>query len=120
MLVVDDEPLIRWAVAETLTNAGYDVLEAASGQEALIRLTTGPTPDVILLDYRLPDSNDFVLLETIRRTAPTSTVILMTAYHTPATRDAAARHGVFRVVDKPVEMHDVLTLVQQAHHARPT
>jgi CheY-like chemotaxis protein len=119
VLVVDDEALIRWSIAETLTHAGCEVTEAASAKEALERLAAGPLPDVVLLDYRLPDSNDLTLLAGIRRMAPRSPVIMMTAYATPAVHVGALELGVHRVVTKPLDMGDVLPLVQEAYEARP-
>jgi DNA-binding NtrC family response regulator len=117
VLVVDDESLIRWSVSETLTRAGCEVTEADNAKETLRRLSDGPAPDVILLDYRLPDSADLTLLETIRRIVPRSAVIMMTAYGTPAMQADALQLGAHRVVSKPVEMKDLLTLVEQAHKA---
>jgi CheY-like chemotaxis protein len=70
VLVVDDEPLICWSVAETLVSHGDLVAEAENGQEAVRALARAPEPDVVLLDYCLPDSNDLGLLSKIRRLAP--------------------------------------------------
>ena len=118
VLVVDDEALIRWSIAQTLAEAGWEVSEAANAKEALQRLAGDPTPDVILLDYRLPDSNDLTLLEKIRQIVPTSAVVMMTAYGTPAMQAGALALGAHRVVNKPVEMRDLLPLVQGALEAR--
>jgi two-component system KDP operon response regulator KdpE len=119
ILIVDGEALIRWSVGETLAHAGYDVSEAGSAKETLQRLAAGPVPDVILLDYRLPDSADLKLLETVLRLAPRSPVVMMTAYGTPAMQAGALALGAHSVVSKPVEMRDVLPLVQQAYASRP-
>lgn len=118
VLVVDDEWLIRWSLAETLVHAGYTVSEASDAKEVLHRLKTDPIPDVILLDFRLPDSNDLTLLENIRRIAPSSSVIMMTAFGTPAVEAGALKLGAFRVIGKPVEMRDVQPLVEQAYESR--
>lgn len=118
VLIVDDEPLIRWSVAETLARVGHTVTEASDAKETLRRLSAEPVPDVILLDYRLPDSNDLKLLETIRGVAPNSSVIMMTAYGTPAVQDGALKLGAYRVVSKPFEMRDLAPLVQQAYKSR--
>ena len=118
VLIVDDEPLIRWSMAETLAHAGHAAMEASNAKETLQRLSADPIPDVILLDYRLPDSNDLKLLETIRQVAPNSSVIMMTAYGTPAVQAGALELGAFRVVSKPLEMRDLAPLVQQAYESR--
>lgn len=56
----------------------------------MLALTAATEPvDVVLLDYRLPDSNDLTLLATIRRLAPGSSVVLMTAYGTPEVTEGA-------------------------------
>ena len=120
VLVVDDEALIRWSVAETLLDQGHQVVEAPDGRTALQVLSEVPASiDVVLLDYRLPDSDDLTLLSRIRRLAPESQVILITAYGTPEVVAGAQELGVFRVVNKPVEMHDVAALVEKAHASRP-
>jgi DNA-binding NtrC family response regulator len=119
VLIVDDEPLIRWSMAETLAHAGWQVTEAGTARETLQRLSAGQAPDVILLDYRLPDSSDLKLLETIRRIVPKSPVVMMTAYGTPAMQSGALQLGAHRVVSKPVEMRDLLPLVREAYDARP-
>ena len=118
VLIVDDEPLIRWSLAETLTDSGHSVLEAGDGEAAVHLLTDGDRPfDVVLLDYRLPDSNDLNLLATIRRIAPNSAVIMMTAFGTPEVAAGALQLGAYRVVPKPFEVHDMAQLVLQAHAA---
>jgi DNA-binding NtrC family response regulator len=120
VLVVDDEPLIRWSVAETLMDSGCDVFEAGNGAGALHSLIEPRhRVDVVLLDYRLPDSWDLTLLSTIRRIAPQTKVILMTAFGTPEVAKGALDLGAYRVVNKPIEMSDLASLVQQAHAARP-
>jgi two-component system response regulator AtoC len=117
VLIVDDEPLIRWSMSETLTQTGHTVSEAPDAKETLRRLALEPTPDVILLDYRLPDSNDLELLETIRRIAPRSSVVMMTAFGTPAVQAGALELGAFRVMTKPLEMSELSALVQQAYQS---
>jgi DNA-binding NtrC family response regulator len=111
ILVVDDEPLIRWCIAETLGAAGYRITEAQDGASALQALADRPNPDVVLLDLRLPDSNDLRLLETIRRAAPTAAVIMMTAFGTPDVAAAALNMGARGVLTKPFDMQDLERLV---------
>jgi len=115
VLVVDDEPLIRWSLAETLNGRGHTVTEAGDGKEALRVVTRAANrPDVVLLDYRLPDSNDLSLFAAIKRELPEIPIILMTAYGSPEITAGALALGAYRVVSKPFEVQDLVTLVQEA------
>ena len=118
VLVVDDEPLIRWSLSETLSEGGHLVSEAGDAETALRALKDADGPfDVVLLDYHLPDSHDLALLSTIRQVAPSAAVIMMTAFGTPEMSDVALRIGAYRVVPKPFEVHDMAALVLEAHAA---
>ncbi len=120
VLVVDDEPLIRWSLSETLADNGYQVVESSDGTSARTAVTTAPREfDVVLLDLRLPDTEDLSLLASLRQLTPHAQIIVMTAFGTPEVARSAIDLGAFRVVDKPFEMDDVATLVAQAHAARP-
>ena len=114
VLVVDDESLIRWSLVEALGDRGHRVDEAGDGASAVNLLAGGRRFDVVVLDYRLPDSNDLQLLETIRNLSPGSTVIMMTAFGTPEMVEGALRLGAYRVVPKPFDLHDMARLVAEA------
>jgi DNA-binding NtrC family response regulator len=119
VLVVDDEMLIRWAVAESLVAAGFVVVQAGSAAEALARLAGRIAPvAVALLDLRLPDSTDFGLLRRVIALDPACRVILMTADGTPGVLEDAIRAGAFGALAKPFDLHVVTTLVRQAAAAR--
>jgi len=119
VLIVDDEPLICWALAETLGGHGDTVIKVGNGEAALRAVTNASDPiDVVLLDYRLPDSNGLGLLSTVRRLSPDSQVILMSAYCTPEVTKEALALGAYRVVSKPIDMHDVGGLVSEAAGSR--
>ena len=120
VLIVDDEALIRWSLAETLGDHGYGVLQAADGQGAVEALTSASRPvDVIMLDYQLPDSNNLQLLARIRAMSPRSHVVLMTAFGTPEMAAEALRLGACCVVNKPIDMREVADLVSRAHSSSP-
>lgn len=115
ILIVDDEMLIRWAVAESLAAAGFVVLQAGSAGEALERFAGRlGTIAVAILDLRLPDSCDFSLLRQIQTMDPACKVILMTADETPGVLDAAVRAGAFGALAKPFDMHAIAGLVREA------
>ena len=112
VLVVDDEPLVRWAIAETLSAEGHDVAEAGDADGTLQALyTPADLPDIVLLDLRLPDCSDLTLLEKVCLLAPAATVILMTAYGTPDIRERACRIGAALVLDKPFDVDGLAGLV---------
>jgi DNA-binding NtrC family response regulator len=115
VLVVDDEPLIRWSLTEMLVERGYAVAEAGDGRAALAAIENANRPfDVVLLDYRLPDSADLRLLERVRSLAPESRVIVITAHSAPEVAQGAVALGAYRVVNKPFEVERVASLVDQA------
>jgi len=111
ILVVDDEPLIRWSVSESLADLGFDVEQAADAQAALRQVTTAALPfDTVVLDLRLPDMQDLSLLSTLRQLLPGATLVLMTAFGTPEILSDAIALGA-AVIDKPFELSDLTRLV---------
>jgi DNA-binding NtrC family response regulator len=121
VLVVDDEALLRWSIAETLGDQGYKVTQAADAAAAM-RIFSGALgeTDLVLLDLRLPDSDGLGVLSAMRRLSPSTPVILMTAYGTPELLKEARRLGTVGIVDKPFEMSDLAPLVERALAARPS
>ncbi len=115
VLVVDDEALIRWSLAEMLGERGYTVSQAGDARMAVAAIENAETPfDVVLLDYRLPDSADLRLLATVRHLAPTSQIIMITAHINPEVAEGAAALGAYSVISKPFEVDSLAALVQQA------
>jgi len=119
VLIVEDEALIRWAVAEAFTAAGHHVLEAADAATARRVVAEATEPlDAVLLDLRLPDSSDLSLLATIRRDTPTTAVVMMTAHGTQEDAANAKALGAFDVVEKPFDVHQIERVVVAAYRAR--
>ena len=114
VLVVDDEALLRWSLVEMLSAAGYQVVEACDGREARRALGDTEHPiDAILLDLKLPDTSGLQLLREARAQAIACPIVLMTAYGSPDTLDAALASGAHGVVSKPFDLDDMLRLVVQ-------
>jgi CheY-like chemotaxis protein len=112
VLVVDDEPLICWSIAQTLNSGGDIVSEARTGEEAIRALRdANDSPDVVLLDYSLPDVDDLSLLATLRCLSPRTRIIVMSVYYTDEMATKALALGAARVVSKPIDMQDVPALV---------
>ena len=118
VLVVEDEPLIRWSIAETLGDEGHTVMEATDAASAVRTLENEDGIDVVLLDYGLPDSNDLGLLAEVRRLQPESAVVMMTAHGSADMTERALALGAHRVVGKPFDMRRLESLVVEATDAR--
>jgi DNA-binding NtrC family response regulator len=116
ILIVDDEALLRWALTETLAADGHEVAEAADAAAAVRAISLAANPfDIAILDLRLPDSRDLMLLSTVRRLTPRTRVILMTAYGSPDVEQGALDLGAARVVTKPLEMTNLPALIADAY-----
>src|ERR1700722_16921037 len=112
ILVVDDEPLIRWTLNERLTAEGYRVLEAGTAADALARHEEGV--DLVLLDYRLPDGDGLSVLKRIKARDPETLVILLTAVSSVDTAVEAMKHGAYHYANKPFNLDEIALLVEKA------
>jgi two-component system response regulator AtoC len=112
ILVVDDEPLVRWSLKERLDESGYKVIEAGTGTEALEAAREGV--DLVLLDYRLPDSDGLTLLRQIKDIAPDTLVILLTAYSRVETAVEAMKQGAYHYANKPFDLDELSLLIEKA------
>jgi two-component system response regulator AtoC len=113
VLVVDDEAAVRGALRDVLEESGYKVVTAASGKEALEKMSM-LRPDAVLLDIRMPEMDGISLLEIIRERYPAVPVILMTAYSDTQTTINAMRTGAFEYVLKPLNLDELLATLEKA------
>jgi CheY-like chemotaxis protein len=111
VLVVDDEAGMRDTVAEILECAGYEVITARSGDDALSRLAER-TFDVVLMDIRMPGRDGISVLREIG--GPPPPVVMMTAYAGDEQLRAAIDAKSFAVVHKPVPAPYLIDLVARA------
>lgn len=115
VLIVDDEMLIRWALTEALVGRGCVVVEAEDARSARRAVDEGKPPfDVVLLDYRLPDCHDLTLLRAIKRSSPTTRILMMTAQIDTDVLADALSAGAALVLDKPLDLDAVCTLVLES------
>jgi len=112
ILVVDDEALIRWSLTERLKTEGYEVLEAETGRAAVEKLAEGV--DLVLLDYRLPDTDGVAILRKIKEFDQDILVILLTAYASVETAVEAMKLGAYHFADKPFNLDEVVATVERA------
>jgi CheY-like chemotaxis protein len=111
ILVVDDEPDIRATVSAILASEGYLVVEARNGAEALVAVEE-QTPDVVLLDMRMPVLDGWGFASELRRRGHEVPIVVMTA-----ARDAsrwAAEIAASAFVAKPFGFDDLISAVEDA------
>ena len=101
VLVVDDEKLIRWSIRQKLESAQYEVLEAGTAAEA-DSLFKENMPDLVTLDVRLPDTNGLKVLLEMKKLAPDTPIIMITAYAALETVADARDSGVDEFMAKPL------------------
>ncbi len=111
ILVVDDEALIRHLVVDTLTDEGHDVRAAPSGEAALNQLDE-PTPDLLIVDLRMPGmtGQEFVRRQRAEG-APIPVVVLSGSSEA---RQVGADLGALAVIHKPFDLDELVRVVLRA------
>ena len=111
VLVVDDERLIRWALAEGLRK-DYCVHTAASAEEALDLLGHLPV-DLVITDLKMPGMNGLEFIDLLRRQRPETEVFALSAYAGEALAKELLARGVRGVLSKPFEMKHVREMLEK-------
>ncbi len=115
ILVVDDDVDICHNLTDILSDLGYHVDLAHDGHSAL-KLLHQSRYDVALLDYKMPGMDGLTLYREIRKRHAGTVALLVTAYASSATAEAALSAGAWKVVAKPVDFGALLQFVEQAIH----
>ena len=113
ILVVDDEESIRKAMRRTLEYEGFEVLEAASGAEALQAVESDP-PDLVFLDIKMPGIDGLDALKQLKEKSPATQVIIISGHGNVQTAVQATKLGAFDFIEKPLETERVLLAVRNA------
>ena len=118
VLLVDDDPEIQGMLSEELVIQGYEVYVAPRALD-LRACFDGPQPDVILLDWRLPDGDGMELLSEIKGHWPDTEVLMISGHGTFDTSAEAVKRGAFGYFSKPFNIdHLLLTVRQACEHRR--
>ena len=116
ILIVDDEKLVRWSLRQKCEEWGYLPIEADSGIAAM-RVAREETPDLVLLDVRLPDQSGLEVLEKLKQTGDARAVIMMTADPQLDDVKAAIKLGAYDFVGKPLDFDELGVTIQNALEA---
>jgi NtrC-family two-component system response regulator AlgB len=114
LLIVDDEKNIRTRLAGFFESCGHKVQTAETGEQALKLLAGNGAADLVLTDYRMAELNGLELLQQIKRQAPETVVILMTAYGTIENAVAAMKAGAYDYLPKPFSLEQIEHVVERA------
>ena len=113
ILVVDDEPVVRDIAGRMLTSAGYTVLDAASGEEALqVYGERGAEIDAVLMDLGMPGMGGKACLAKLRELDPAVRVLIASGYIQYELTDELERLGAAGLVSKPYSMDEILARVR--------
>ncbi len=113
ILVVDDEESIRDLCARVLARAGYAVVTAPSGEEAVVRLAQDSF-DLLISDIRMPGISGLEVLERAKATFPQIRVVLITGFGTPQMLTRAQQSGADRILTKPFNPIELLAAVRES------
>jgi two-component system, NtrC family, response regulator AtoC len=116
VLIVDDERLVRWSLRQKCEEWGYFVMEADSG-EAAMRLAEQESPDLVLLDVRLPDLTGIEVLDQLKKNGGASAVIMITADPQLDDVKASLKLGAYDFVGKPIDFDELQLSIQDALEA---
>ena len=118
ILIVDDEEVLREVLDAVLRREGFDVVMAASGEEALSVLDEDDRIDLVILDIMLPGISGIDTLRAVRIANPDLPVIVITAFSSIDGAIEAMKHGAFHYIPKPFKNEEVILTVNKALEQR--
>ncbi len=110
--LVEDEEVLRRALARTLQHRGHAVEAAASAEEGF-ELVARAEPDLVITDFRLPGMSGHELLVQIKRTSPELPVIMITAHGTNDDAQAALEEGAAGYLRKPIDLEALCGVINR-------
>lgn len=113
ILIIDDQEDGRWVLSAIVREESMTPLEARNGKEALQRILAD-SPDVVLLDIRMPDMDGMQVLKEVRKSDLRTPVIIFTAYGTIGQAVEALKCGAYDYLTKPFNNDDVVRSIRMA------
>jgi two-component system NtrC family response regulator len=117
ILVVEDEDIQRTLLKDLLEKEGFEVSGAGNGNDA-IRLFKEKTIDIVLLDFKLPDTDGLTLLKQFKGINPETEIIMITAYGSIENAVDALKSGASEYLTKPVDLDDLLFRIKKIEEKR--
>lgn len=112
MLIIDDEPLMRITLQDSLVGEGYEVVAAETGRKGVDLLRKNQW-DIIITDLKLPDLEGIEILKEAKSLNPSTEVILITAYGSIDSAVSAMKEGASDYLTKPFSMDELLLIIKR-------
>ena len=112
--VVDDDHGVRFVLATALREAGHDVRAFNSVADAWAMIASGPAPELLFTDVRMPGEDGLALLGKLKAAHPRLPVVVMSAYTDVASTAGAFRGGAFEFLSKPFDLDEAVALAARA------
>ena len=115
VLVVDDSPTMRQMVAFTLTNAGYQVVEAGNGKEAVGKVNGGAKPDLVVTDLNMPEMDGITLIKEIRKMPALkfTPILMLTTEASDDKKKAGQAAGATGWIVKPFTPEQMMAVIKK-------
>jgi len=107
LLLVDDDAVYRERLAKAITARGYEVRSAANAEEA-VAMAQADSPELAVLDLRMPGASGLELLRDLKAIDPTTRILMLTGYGSIATALEAVRLGAVHYLTKPADVDEIL------------
>jgi DNA-binding NtrC family response regulator len=117
ILIVDDDKDMRDILSNLISSDGYKAITASNGRKALIK-TRAHSPDLVLLDVRLPEIDGLKVLEEIKKMDKNIPIIMLTAYEDVKSAVQAMKSGAFDYITKPFDNEEMALNIKRALQTR--
>jgi two-component system, chemotaxis family, chemotaxis protein CheY len=112
VMTVEDSNLMRSVIKNFASKAGHEVIEAASGQEAIDKYTK-EKPAIVFMDIKMPGMDGFEALEKIKKIDPNAKVVMCTSLKESADEEKAKKLGAVGYIKKPFASSDIVDAIKK-------
>jgi two-component system cell cycle sensor histidine kinase/response regulator CckA len=113
ILLVDDDLHIRSLGREILEKLGYEVETAENGAEVLEKFHQGQPPDLVILDYNLPDMSGLEVVQKLKTLSPGTEVLMASGFFTNQEKEALTAGGARVFLDKPFRLKELKSRIEE-------
>ncbi len=113
IVIIEDDAVLRRGLRRVFLKENFEVFDFEDGKHAFEQIELS-TPDLILCDYKLPDTNGLEILKTFRKSDKKTPFLLMTGYYKEEISRSADQNGANVVLEKPLDVETLKSYCQKA------